>query len=225
MTAEIASVAASLTSVVLGLLAIGLSVAFFKMSSDLSTSTREAARDIGASVDRLESLFDRLYSDTFSMMKDTVSDMRKHIWPQEVGSEDEIAEEADRKADEKVDALRAEMERELLTLLERQSAADAKVETVAEDLRLLVDRAISESRRVEIEARESAIQEKILLGVEALDGRRRSITAAELVGYMKEAWDVDRHKVLDELESMRAAGIAFWEPSGRPRPDSVIQFL
>ena len=76
-----ASLIASIVSLIIGGFAIWLSVTFYRMSNKISEDTKGAAKGISASVRRLESLFDSLYSDTFSMMKDTVSDMRKHIWP------------------------------------------------------------------------------------------------------------------------------------------------
>ncbi|OXS28060.1 MAG: hypothetical protein BCS36_01660 [Desulfovibrio sp. MES5] len=47
------------------------------------------SKNIESSVGKLESLFDRLYADTFSMMKDTVSDMRKQLWSNPSKSTDE----------------------------------------------------------------------------------------------------------------------------------------
>jgi len=106
---EVAALIASFVSVGLGIMAIWLSVTFYKMSSQLSKSTRESAKGIGASVERLEKLFDKLYSDTFSMMKDTVSDMRKHIWPEVTGTDKNITEETEEIAEEKLDTLKKEM--------------------------------------------------------------------------------------------------------------------
>ena len=77
---EIIAFVASIASLILAVGAIWLSIVFFRMSNDASKATTEAAKGIDASVKRLENLFDKLYSDTFTMMKDTVSDMRKHIW-------------------------------------------------------------------------------------------------------------------------------------------------
>lgn len=71
-TFDIISFIASIASLILAVGAIWLSVVFFRMSDAASKATTEAAKDIAASVERLEKLFDKLYSDTFSMMRDTV---------------------------------------------------------------------------------------------------------------------------------------------------------
>lgn len=69
---ETTSLLASLASLVLAVVAIWLSIVFFKLSSRASEATTEAAKGIASSVERLEKLFDKLYSDTCSMMRDTV---------------------------------------------------------------------------------------------------------------------------------------------------------
>ena len=69
---EQVSIGASIVSVVLAIVAIWLSVTFYRLSNDASGEIKSASKDIGASVSRLEKVFDNLYSDTFTMMKDTV---------------------------------------------------------------------------------------------------------------------------------------------------------
>jgi hypothetical protein len=101
---DIISFVASVASLILAVGAIWLSVVFYRMSIAASTATTQAAVGIASSVERLEKIFDKLYSDTFSMMRDTVSDMRKHIWPvpvEENAEQERVIEEAEKKADEK----------------------------------------------------------------------------------------------------------------------------
>jgi hypothetical protein len=76
---EITSLIASVASLILAIVAIWLSITFYKMSSTAARATEDAAKGISASVERLEKIFDKLYSDTFSVMRETVTDMRKHI--------------------------------------------------------------------------------------------------------------------------------------------------
>jgi len=76
---ELLSSSASISSLVLAVVAIWLAFIFFKMSFDLAARTTEAAKGISANVEKLENLFDKLYADTLSMMHETVTDMRQHI--------------------------------------------------------------------------------------------------------------------------------------------------
>ena len=56
-TMELISLTASIASLILAIGAIWLSIVFFKMSSSASQATREAAKGIDASVQRLENLW------------------------------------------------------------------------------------------------------------------------------------------------------------------------
>jgi len=142
---------ASIASLILAVGAIWLSIVFYRMSTTASNATTEAAKIIAASVERLEKLFDKLYSDTFSMMRDTVSDMRKHMWPTEDPEAEKAVEEAEKKADEKISDLKKAMEQQVAEVLQRQKVADDRVSAVRTEMRRLLDRAIVTSRQVETE--------------------------------------------------------------------------
>lgn len=77
---------ASIASLVLAVVAISLSIVFYRLSRDESEASSQNAQEISSGISRLEKIFDGLYSDTFAMMKDTVTDMREHIWRKDTGS-------------------------------------------------------------------------------------------------------------------------------------------
>ncbi|MEC4090115.1 hypothetical protein [Pseudoalteromonas rubra] len=77
---EIISIVSSIVSVIIGGFAIWLAVKFYEMSNKSAEKLEKASSNIEATNKRLETLFDKLYSDTFAMVKDTVSDMRNHVW-------------------------------------------------------------------------------------------------------------------------------------------------
>jgi hypothetical protein len=99
------------------------------VSNNIAEDKREAAKGISASVDRLETLFDRLYSDTLGMMRETVKDMRKHIWPVDHTPE-ELVKSVDRKADEKVEQIRQQVSKELTEMVQRVGKAETKVDSI-----------------------------------------------------------------------------------------------
>lgn len=219
-TLQLISLFSSIVSAVLGIIAIWLSVVFYKMSTTLAETTREAAKGIGASVERLEKLFDKLYADTFSMMKDTVSDMRKHIWPEDASAESKIAEESERKADEKVDRLKNDISSDISKLLERQKITDARLSAVTNEMRGIVDKAINASRRAEVEARDETIRELILRRFHNLNRKgETSIRASDIVERLSP--DVRPQRVVTELEKMREEGLLSWEGGGLG-PDTKI---
>lgn len=177
------------------------------MSTEASNATTEAAKGIAASVERLEKLFDKLYSDTFSMMRDTVSDMRKHIWPADDGEPDKAIEEVERRADEKIGELKKTMEEQLSELLQRQRMAGDQVTKVRQEMRHLLDRAIIGSRQVETEAREETLRELLIRELRVLRRTRPVTSVEELINSSKLAHAFTPNRIVLELERLRAEGV------------------
>jgi hypothetical protein len=199
---DLLSLIASIASLILAIVAICLSVVFYRLSNEASKSTTEAAKGISASVERLEKLFDKLYSDTFSMMRETVTDMRKHIWPEEPSPEQESAiAEVEGKADQMVDELKQTMEKQLQTVLVRQKLAEEKSQAIQVEMKQLIDRAIRTSRKVEIEAREETLREHLLLTIRKLRRAQRAVTVDDLVKSMSDIFPFRR--ILEEIRKLR----------------------
>lgn len=136
---DIISFIASIASLILSIGAIWLSVVFFRMADTASKATTEAAKDIAASVERLEKLFDKLYSDTFSMMRDTVADMRKHIWNNPQSSNIDKNEISD--------AVRTEIETRVKSALEAQGiGSKEKQEKVTKELEGVLESIIKSAK-------------------------------------------------------------------------------
>lgn len=179
---ETVSLVASIVSVIIGVFAIWLSVTFYRLSNKISEDTKEAAKGISSSVTRLESLFDRLYSDTFSMMKDTVSDMRKHIWPEKESST-EALNQIEEKADQKIEELRNQIGSELTSVMRQVGRTDSKISGVEERLTELVDRAIQQTRRVESEAQEEISMSSVLNRVHMFIERYGEVPLGRLLSH------------------------------------------
>jgi len=195
-------------ALILSIVAIWLSIVFFKMSSTLSTTTTEAAKDIGASVERLENLFDKLYADTFSMVKDTVSDMRRHIWPDKKPDGDDLSQVIEKKADEKVDKLRHDIDAELSGLLQGQEVTQANIGSLRAEMRELIDKAIRISRNAEIEAREETLRDKILTILRKRKGMGKSVNAVDLHDVIcRVSGPCAVSEMIDELKRMEREGL------------------
>ena len=170
------SIASSLVSLVLAILAIWLSVVFYRMSNESSNKIHEASKDVGASVTRLEKLFDRLYSDTFNMMKDTVTDMRHQLWPDRK-DQSGITQEVEKKADEKIQQIRDEVDREIATLTQRVGGTNERIADLRIELQSLVDGAIAKTRHVESEAEEETLRKVLFDKYVELAGSGKVVTA------------------------------------------------
>jgi len=179
------------------------------MSSKLSESAKEAAKDIGSSVAKLEKLFDRLYADTFSMMKDTVSDMRKHAWGETASETPNILEEAEKKAEEKTEALRKTFENQVAQVLEGQKITEGRIGIIRNELKQLIDRAIVDSRNVEQEAREETLRGHIIKRIIHVRNTKRRVFADDIVGYLHKQFPGGA--VVKELKSMKEEGLVSWD--------------
>jgi hypothetical protein len=177
-------------------------VVFYRLSNEASKTTTEAAKGIAASVERLEKLFDKLYSDTFSMMRDTVADMRKHMWPEEVTGEQENAlTEVEGRADKKVEELKKEMESKLQTLLAEQKLGQEQNKALRSNMRRLLDQAMLTSRNVEVEAREETLREHILRAIVRIERTRGRATIDDVVSRLSETFPTRR--IIAEITRLR----------------------
>jgi hypothetical protein len=129
------------------------------MSSALNEKSADAAKQVSSGVEQLEKLFDNLYNDTFAIMRDTVTDMRKHMWSEESLDSTHIAEEADKKAREKIDLLKNETTGEFSKLLVNQNLADDVIHNLENKMEELLEKAISGTREAEVEAQAQTMQE------------------------------------------------------------------
>ena len=211
---EIFSIAASAVSLVIAMVAIWLSITFYKMSETSSGKIREAADRINATVGRLETLFDKLYGDTFSMMKDTVSDMRKHIW-----SDTSVPNEAELRADVLIGQISSRFESEMKAVLSRQSSTDKKVSELGVELKRLLDEAITESRNVELQAREETTKGHILRMLS--NTPNKMIPLGSLIGSLR--GEIAEGDVIAELFRLHKENAIAWD--GEPHVLRVNEII
>lgn len=74
------SILVNVTSIILAIVSIGLSLYFFGVSYKANKETSQLSGDIKNSTNNLEKLFDRLYADTFNMLKNQNDAMQRHIF-------------------------------------------------------------------------------------------------------------------------------------------------
>lgn len=204
-TIELISLIASIASLLLAIGAIWLSIVFFKMSSEASKATTEAAKGIGASVERLENLFDKLYSDTFTMMKDTVSDMRKHIWnkPKEGDGKKEVNE-----------SIKQEIESQISKVLTDAGIGDpTKTQELSQKLEASLEEIFQKSK----DRKRSIKTARVLSTIEEV----QPITLSKLCSILSMEED---DLAIRHLFPLREKKAITWDgPSNRLSSDSVIE--
>ena len=130
---------------------------FYRWSNGASKEVSDSAKEINAGVARLEKLFDTLYSDTFSMMKETVSDMRSHAWSVDgTAKSNEQSQEA--LLQEAIRQVRQETTQQISKIL---SESNIQV-TVKDQVEELVNNAVTKSVRVGHDAELEATKQRIM---------------------------------------------------------------
>ncbi|GAJ17493.1 unnamed protein product, partial [marine sediment metagenome] len=107
-----------------------------------------------------------------------------------------MIEEVEKKADEKVNLLKVEINKELSKMFQTQKIASAKLSS----MRHLIDKAVSSSRKVEIEAREETVRNQIRHLIRMMQRERKKVVADEIVGRL--ANKLNPSKVISEMEKM-----------------------
>ena len=160
------------------------------------------------------------------MMKDTVSDMRKHIWHNDgIPDKEEknnILEEADKKAEEKVAEVKKALDTQLSDILARQRVSDDKVSNIRTEMESLLENAIQTSRMIESKAREETVKNHIMRELRKANRRSTILTASELVSSLGEI--IPPNKIIRELEIMKEERVLFYEDE-RIHPETKIRLL
>ena len=141
---DIISLVAGIASLVLSILAIWLSITFYKMSNESSQEMNEASNNINNNVVKLEKLFDTMYSDTFGLVKDNVEHMRRQV---DKGGSIDITEEVQRKTEEVVS--------ETLSDIKKENLSKSEVKVLVMDL-------LKKSKETEIVVQTKTIREEIV---------------------------------------------------------------
>ena len=204
----------SIASLVLAVVAIWLSIVFYRFSRDQAESSKANANEISNSISRLEKVFDGLYSDTFSMMKDTVTDMRKHIWRR-----DDSAAAGEESPPSTADAVLEKLELFSSDL----GIARSKIEQLAKRLAPVVEESVEAAV-----ARPISLRARV---VRALDSERRNgnsdgLTLSQLSKRLSRRVPVDGSNLIDVIFDLRLAGRVVWDgPPNELSSDSHIRYV
>ncbi|GGE79584.1 hypothetical protein [Shewanella carassii] len=161
---EIIGLVASIVSLIIGGFAIWLSVTFYKMSTKNTQDLERASSNINSTVTRLEVLFEKLYADTFGMMKDTVTDMRNHVWNSSDFSRSDKTE-----IENSFVKLKEEINESIEALISSHGDSKKQVSAIAEQIENLVSEKIDHTAKEQSE-KSWKEKEKIILSTLAKHG-------------------------------------------------------
>ena len=214
---EIVSLVAFIVSMIIGGFAIWLSITFYKMSTAALKETAEAAKEISSGVRRLDDLFNKLYSDTFGIMKDTMTDMRKHIWPDVFMSTSQPpAKEIEFFKDILV-RVPEEMKAKLKKLLDEQEISEPKSEALEKGLSENLKKTIQDSQN----RLEQILTERFKEIVLSIVGHR-GIQAKALYRLLIGKQNFSPQEFFREMYQLKKAGFIMWEGK-KLEPESLIK--
>lgn len=160
-SAEIASLIASVVSVTLAIVAMGLAGFFYKLTKDEAARNTEAAARIEQSTGQLSTWFNRMYSDTFSLMREQFHGMQSQVFQQPTTGRDGN-EAAQAQADQQIEELKQLTDARITQILEQMQIADANLDTVREELTAVANTTIEQSRRVDANVKRDVVRAAIL---------------------------------------------------------------
>lgn len=193
----LAGLVVGMTSLVLAGFAIWLSLTFYRLSSASMTRIDDASRDLAGAVERIDALFKSFYADTFSMMRDTYADMRKHAWRGEPG---DVEQRQQALADEKMTELEKSVSEQIAQLMSRQMSNDRRIA----ELGTLVGSAVERSRKIEADSRTSTAEARILDFLQQSPG---PVRAGDLTDHMQATADWPVRRTLDAIARLLDSGI------------------
>lgn len=197
---EILSIVSSLVSLIIGGLAIWLAVKFYEMSTKSSEKLEQASNNIDSTTKRLETLFDKLYADTFAMVKDTVSDMRKHVWRGD--------ESKKNIPDEKLVQLKSELSAELAESF-KNSDQKKEIRDLQEKLSELLNKAVEKSANIS----KASAENEVLSCIKELGEFGRKVTTSDVISYLS----LDESTVVNALFSLKNQKKISWGESGKSK--------
>jgi regulator of replication initiation timing len=213
---EVIGIVSGVVSIVLAGFAIWQASVFFRWSNSAQREAEHAAKGVEASVKKLEDVFNRLYSDTFGMMRDTVSDMREHMWSggdsHKTSKSEPALEEIDKRTSENIEELRREVHEEIAQVINRVGATSDQIGVLEGQLGAVVDQALEASREAQVEAVRETLSDA--LQSEIAKWRRqgkRTLEADEIVSALMNRFDF--HEILESIGELRDQGLVDFEGS------------
>ena len=107
----------AVVSLVVGVGAIALAFVFYRWTDTASRETRDAAKAMEASIEKLEAMFDKMYATTFAALNETHKDVMNHVLHTTVDNEELVQKvsEAIQKTDPAKDEEVAQVSREVVS--------------------------------------------------------------------------------------------------------------
>ncbi|HLM85629.1 MAG TPA: hypothetical protein VK272_05515 [Solirubrobacteraceae bacterium] len=143
---DVLSLATGVTSVALAVFAVWLSLYFFRQSGAQARLAKDSADEVARTVERLEKLWAAMYGESVAMMRDTVTDMREHVWRREdLALEAEIRTRAEEVARAKISDARSELLAQISSSVQGAGVEQEHISELLDELQPAVSKALEDS--------------------------------------------------------------------------------
>ncbi|MHB8136410.1 MAG: hypothetical protein ACYDH1_19545, partial [Anaerolineaceae bacterium] len=115
--------------------------------------------------------------------------------------------EAENKADEKLSQLKSVMDQDIDKMLKHQKITDENLNMIQGQMRTLLEKAIDNSRKVDLEAREETVRELIIRSIKYFRKTKRPVFAEALINHLISKYNLEFHDCFDEIIRMERQGI------------------
>jgi hypothetical protein len=208
--------ASSLVAMVLAIVAIVLSLKFFALSEESAKNIRETTADIENSVLRLEAIFDRLYRDTFGLVKEAMGDLRTRVRLGASAGGPRVTAEIEERTVAKIDEVREEMDARLTTELKK----DQPGPVLERELAAVLETTIERTRDATAQARYEAFEDEFERIYREAVASGHELTAGEVTSTLVPIFGV--REVADGLLDLRRLGRIRWTAELTPESHLVM---
>jgi hypothetical protein len=216
-TLDLINMFSAAVSTVLAVVALWLSITFYRMSKDESQRSQRSAEEIAASVKRLEVLFQTLYSDTFGIVRDTVTDMRTYVWHRNESTVPD-GTTVDSIASEVLELTRKELADSITGISQRLGVTEGKLSELREEITPEIEAALRKTQEFPKTHDAEYFLELLELIVEAL--RKEGPSSVHKLSRVV-PWDsrYPRSQLMEALFNLRDQGRVTWD-----RPGDMIRW-
>lgn len=155
------SLVTSIFSIALAILAIALSLFFYKWTSALENSIKENVRNLGQEIEGMIEFNKTFYGDTFTLVKEAYGDMRKHAWPETKGKSEASEREIEERVEQALGPIKENYDKQLGELIDRQKMSDERAEELTAQIGGITDNLLLKSTELEKKIRSTKLREDI----------------------------------------------------------------
>ncbi len=212
---------ATISSLILSVLAIWLSLVFYKLSSESSREATKALDKIDTGIDKMQLLFDKFYSGNLALLADTYTDLRAHILGAPT-QQKSIKESADAQAQQVITDLERDLELKVQQILASQDLPISVSERISQRMKTIVEEGIVGTRLAQEEAYNTTVVDAVRKVIHDLSSSSQSIFVQEVM--LAISPQVPRIEIIEALAKLRDESEIALDPDSIA-PSSVVTIL